>query len=62
MSSDESDESEKEESDGLGPESRSAGTYGTGLGGLSLGVGIPLGVTLSSDDSCGGDGRSLALP
>ena len=36
--------------------------YGTGLGGLLCGLGIPLGVTLFSDESCNGDRGSLALP
>ena len=37
-------------------ESGSAGTYGTGLGGFSRGLGFTLGVTISSYDSWGGDG------
>ena len=62
MSPDESDYSDEEEYDRLGSESGSAGTFGTGLGGLPRGLGFPLGVTLSADESCG-DGRgSLAIP
>ena len=45
MPSDESDEYEKEESDKLGSESGSAGTFGVGFGGLLRGVGFPLVVT-----------------
>ena len=56
MSSYESDDSDEEESDELGSESGSSGRYGTGLGGLSHGVGIPLGFTLYSEKSCDGDG------
>ena len=39
----------------------SAGTFGTVLGGLFHGVGLPLSVTLVGDDvrSCDGDGGSL---
>ena len=62
MSSDESYESNKDESDEPGYESGSAGTFGTVLGGLSRGLGCPLGFTLYSDDSCGGDKGLLALP
>ena len=58
-SSDESDESDKEEYDELGSESGSDGKFGTVLGGLLRGVGLPLCVTLSADDSCDGDGGSL---
>ena len=62
MSSDESDHSNKEEYDELGSESGLAGTFGNGLGRLLRGLGIPLGVTLSADESYDGDGGSLALP
>ena len=62
MSSDESDESDKEEYDELGSESRSAGIYGTILYELLHGLGIPLGVTLSYDESWDGDGGSLSPP
>ena len=41
LSSDESDESDEGESKNLGSESGSAGTFGTGLGGLMHGVGLP---------------------
>ena len=54
--------SDKEEYDKLGSESGSAGTLGTGLGGLLRGVRFTLGVTLSANKSCGGDWGSLALP
>ena len=60
--SDESDDYDEEESDKLGPESGPAGTLVTGLGGLLYGLGFNLGVTLSADESYGGDGGSLALP
>ena len=43
-------------------ESGSAGKYSTGLGGLSRGLGVYLGVTLSSGESCDIGGYSLALP
>ena len=43
-------------------ESGSAGTYSTGLSGLYCGLGIYLGVTLSSGESCDIGGDSLALP
>ena len=59
---DESDDSEIGESDKLGSESRSAGTFGNGLGGLLCGKVFPLGVTIYDDESCGGDGGPLALP
>ena len=36
--------------------------YGTGLSGLSLGLGNILGFTNSDDESCDGDGGSLILP
>ena len=32
------------------------------LGGLPHGLGFPLGVTISTDESCNGDGGSPALP
>ena len=60
--SDESDESNKEESDGLVYESGSGGTFGTGLGGLLRCTGFPLGGTLSDYESCDGDGGSIAVP
>ena len=62
FSSDESDEFDEEEYDKLGSKSGSAGTFGTGLGGLFSGVGFPLGVTLYDYESCNGDGGSLAIP
>ena len=52
---DESDEFDEEESDKLGSESRSYGTFGTVLVGLLRGVGFSLDVTISVDDSCDGD-------
>ena len=61
MSSDELYDSDKEEPDKLGSELGSDGTCGTWLGGLMRGLGLPLGVTLSADESCGGDGGLLAL-
>ena len=42
-------------------ESGSAGTFSTGLVGLACGLGFHLDVTISADESCGGDGGSLAL-
>ena len=36
--------------------------FGTILGELFCGVGLPLGVTLYDDESCGGDGGSRASP
>ena len=60
--SDESDEFNEEESDKLGYESWSSNTYSTRLGGLLRGLGIPLGVTLTDDESFGSDGGSLAPP
>ena len=36
--------------------------FGTGLGGLLHGVGFTLGVSLSTYESCDGDGGSLAIP
>ena len=58
-SSGESDKYNKEESDELGSESRSSGTFGIGLGGFLHGVGLPLGVTISDGELCYGDGGSL---
>ena len=46
----------------LGSESRSDGTFGTGLGGLLHGLGFTLGVTRYASESCGGEGGSLAVP
>ena len=40
----------------------SAGTLGTVLGRLLCGIAFPLGVTVSTDESCDGDGGSLAVP
>ena len=62
MSSDDSDESGEGESNKLGSKSGSSGTLWTGLGGLLCGGGFTLGVTLSADESCDGDGGSLAIP
>ena len=62
MSSDESDQSYKEEYDEPGSKFGSSSTFGTGLGVLLHGVGFPLVVTLSADESCDGDGGSLAVP
>ena len=61
MSSDESDESDEEQFDKPGSESWSDGTFSTRLGGLLRGLWVTLGVTLSDNDPCGGDGGSLAL-
>ena len=36
--------------------------FGTGLGGLLCGLGFPLGVMISYDESCGGNGGSLTFP
>ena len=60
--SDESYEYDKEEYEELGYGSGLADTFGTGLGGLLRGVGLPLGVTLSADESCGVEWGSLAVP
>ena len=49
-SSNESDESDEEESDKLGPEYGSDGTYGNRLNVLLRGVELFLGVTLSADE------------
>ena len=62
MLSDDSYYSDEEEYDELGFESSSSGMFGTGLGGLLYSLWFTLGVTLSSDESCGDDGGSLALP
>ena len=62
MLCDESDKSGEEEYDGIGSESGSASTFSTGLGGLLHGVGLTLGVVIYADDSCDGDGGSLAVP
>ena len=50
----ESDEIDGEDSDELGSESASAGTFGAGLGGLLRDVGFPLDVTISDDELCDG--------
>ena len=60
MSSVESDEYDKEEYDKIGYGSWSDGMFSTGLGGFLCGVGFPLGVRLSADESFSGDGGSLA--
>ena len=60
--SDESDNSDEEEYGALGSEYGSASTYGTVLGGFLRGLGFPLGVKLSADESCDGVVGSLALP
>ena len=60
--SDKSDGFNKEKSDKLRSKYGSGGMFSTGLGGLLHGVGFPLGVTLSDDDSCDGDGGSLSVP
>ena len=59
---DDSDESDEEESEKFGSESRSDGTFITGLGGMLSGLGLPLSVTISADESCDGDGGSFAIP
>ena len=59
LSYDQSDETDKEESDKLGCESGSAGTFVTVLGGLLHGVVLPSGVNIYDDISCDGDGGSL---
>ena len=51
----------RKKSDRLGSESRSSCMYGTGLGGFLHGLGIILGVTISADESCNGNGGWLAL-
>ena len=60
--SDDSDESNEEEYDKLESESGSAGTLSTRLGWLLLDLCLPLGVTLSADETCDGNGGSLAVP
>ena len=57
-----SHDSDEEESDKLGSESGSAGKYCTGLAGLLRGIGFTLGVTISANELCDGDGGSIALP
>ena len=59
MSCDKSDEDDTEEYDELGYKYGLDRTFGTGLGGSLHGVGLPLGVMLSDDDSCDGHGGSL---
>ena len=54
--SDELDDSDVEEYDNIGSESGSAGMLGTGLVGVLRGVVLTLGVTLSAEKSCNGDG------
>ena len=60
--SDESDELDEEEYDKLGSEYCSYSTFGTGLGGFLRGLGFPLGITVSADESYDGDQGSLAVP
>ena len=60
--SNESDDSDQEESEKLGSESGSARTYGTRLGGFLRGLGFPLGVMVSTDESRNGDGGLLKFP
>ena len=48
--SNDSDESNKEESDELGYESGSSGKFGTGLCGLLCGVGFYIGMTIYIND------------
>ena len=62
MLSNELDNCDSDESENPGYESGSAGAFGTKVGILSLGLGFPLGVTLTDNESCGGYGGSLALP
>ena len=57
--SNESDESDKEESDRIESEPGPAGTFVTKLGGFLPGIGSNLGVTLSDDESCDGYRGSL---
>ena len=59
---DRSDESKEEESYRLNSESGSASTFTTGLGGFLYGLGLTLCVMVSDDDSCNGEGGSIALP
>ena len=60
MFPDESEEYDEEEYDKPGSESGSAGTLGTVLGGLLHGVGLPLGVMISSDEPRDSDAGSIA--
>ena len=60
--SDESDDSDEQEPEKLGSESGPAGTFDNGWGGLSRGLGFPLGFTIYDDESCDSDGESLAIP
>ena len=62
LSSDESNESDKEESKFFWSESGLAGTLGTRLGGLLRDVCLPLCVTHSAYETCDGNGGSLAVP
>ena len=62
LSSDESEESDKEDSEKPGSESGSAGMFGTVLGRLLHGIGLPLGFKLFADDSFDVDVGSLAVP
>ena len=61
LSSDGSDKSDEEESEELGSKFGSADTFGDVFVRLFHGVGLTLGVTLYSDESCDGDGGSLVL-
>ena len=51
----------RKKSDRLGSESRSSCMYGTGLGGFLHGIRLPLGVKLSTDESCNGYVWSVLL-
>ena len=62
MSSDESDTFDEEESDKLGSEYGSNGTFSIGLFRLLLGVGFPLDFPLYAYESCDGDGGTTAVP
>ena len=57
--SDESDGYDKGEYDKLGSGSGSASTFSAGFCGLLRGVGFTLGVTISADESCDGDGGPM---
>ena len=59
--SDESEESDKEDSEKPGSESGSAGMFGTGLGELLSGIVFTWGVTIYAEKSCYGNGGSLVL-
>ena len=61
MLSGESDDSDEEESDKIGSESGSSGTYSIWFGLLLCWLGFTLGVTLYDNESCGVDRKSLAL-